>query len=137
MPDGDYVVARSVDAQKQFLEPPPPEREFLISPPGSPPVGWEPRPEDGPNKETLALDLIEALQKLVEPMPEVDTPAPSEMGSVVVVEPNANEALYPGIIVHHSDEPESQAAPSVPISSVKATVESLQGRPPPTARPPM
>lgn len=48
----------------QFLKPPPLERNFLISPPGSPPVGWEPIREDPPNSRTLAEDLVTALNRL-------------------------------------------------------------------------
>lgn len=48
-------------AHDAFLAPPTLERQFLISPPGSPPVGWEPREEDRPNTDTLAEDLIDAL----------------------------------------------------------------------------
>lgn len=40
------------------------DRNFLISPPGSPPVGWEPIKEDPPNTATLADDLIRALGSL-------------------------------------------------------------------------
>ncbi|KZP13784.1 Calcipressin [Athelia psychrophila] len=47
-----------------YLRPPAIERNFLISPPGSPPEGWEPIKEDPPNSTPLAADLIAALQKL-------------------------------------------------------------------------
>lgn len=40
------------------------DRNFLISPPGSPPVGWEPIKEDPPNTNTLADDLMRALGSL-------------------------------------------------------------------------
>lgn len=40
------------------------DKNFLISPPGSPPVGWEPIREDPPNRDTLAEDLIRALGAL-------------------------------------------------------------------------
>jgi len=46
------------------LAPPKIEKNFLISPPGSPPVGWEPVKEDPPNPSPLAADLISALTKL-------------------------------------------------------------------------
>ena len=48
----------------QHLRPPAIEKNFLISPPGSPPVGWEPIREDPPNPTPLAEDLIAALRKL-------------------------------------------------------------------------
>lgn len=46
------------------LAPPSPTKNFLISPPGSPPEGWEPIKEDPPNATPLADDLMAALQKL-------------------------------------------------------------------------
>jgi len=39
-------------------------KNFLISPPGSPPIGWEPIEEEAPNTEALAADLLAALQRL-------------------------------------------------------------------------
>lgn len=47
-----------------YLRPPELEKNFLISPPGSPPVGWEPIREDPPNSTPLAADLVVALRKL-------------------------------------------------------------------------
>ncbi|TFK45618.1 Calcipressin-domain-containing protein [Heliocybe sulcata] len=47
-----------------YLKPPPLEKNFLISPPGSPPVGWEPLKEEPPNSAPLADDLVAALKKL-------------------------------------------------------------------------
>ena len=41
-----------------------PERNFLISPPGSPPVGWEQTREEPPNEVALAEDLQRALEQL-------------------------------------------------------------------------
>ncbi|KKA26263.1 hypothetical protein TD95_000016 [Thielaviopsis punctulata] len=42
---------------------------FFISPPPSPPVGWEVRLEDAPNKQVHADDLAEALAKLNQAAP--------------------------------------------------------------------
>ena len=47
-----------------YLRPPEHEKNFLISPPGSPPVGWEPIREEPPNPTPLADDLMAALKKL-------------------------------------------------------------------------
>jgi len=52
------------DPSEHFLRPPQHEKNFLISPPGSPPVGWEQVREDPPNATPLAEDLIHALRKL-------------------------------------------------------------------------
>ncbi|KAG6900356.1 hypothetical protein C0993_011987 [Termitomyces sp. T159_Od127] len=50
--------------EDNYLRPPAVEKNFLISPPGSPPVGWEQIREDPPNANPLADDLMHALQKL-------------------------------------------------------------------------
>jgi hypothetical protein len=52
------------DPDSQHLHPPALEKNFLISPPGSPPVGWEQVKEEPPNATPLADDLIVALRKL-------------------------------------------------------------------------
>jgi hypothetical protein len=52
------------DPASFHLAPPEHEKNFLISPPGSPPEGWEPIVEDGPNSVTLAEDLQRALEAL-------------------------------------------------------------------------
>jgi hypothetical protein len=49
---------------ENYLRPPAIEKNFLISPPGSPPVGWEPIKEEPPNSTPLAEDLITALRQL-------------------------------------------------------------------------
>ncbi|KAG5642327.1 hypothetical protein DXG03_003002 [Asterophora parasitica] len=50
--------------EANYLRPPATEKNFLISPPGSPPVGWEQIREDPPNATPLADDLIQALLQL-------------------------------------------------------------------------
>jgi Calcipressin len=50
--------------EKKYLERPDAGRLFFISPPPSPPVGWEMRHEDPPNKEVHADDLAMKLAKL-------------------------------------------------------------------------
>ncbi|PFH53555.1 hypothetical protein AMATHDRAFT_137340 [Amanita thiersii Skay4041] len=54
----------SVVPPTSYLQPPAVEKNFLISPPGSPPVGWEQIKEDPPNACPLAQDLMAALKKL-------------------------------------------------------------------------
>ncbi|KAG5639185.1 hypothetical protein H0H81_006089 [Sphagnurus paluster] len=50
--------------EENYLRPPAIDKNFLISPPGSPPIGWEQIREDPPNPTPLADDLIQALRKL-------------------------------------------------------------------------
>lgn len=124
------------------LAPPPLEKNFLISPPGSPPEGWEPIVEDPPNERTLADDLVGALNRLqVErgDVPEQEQEQDGwengcadgeqrEEGHVIV-------HTSTGIIVSvlpptESPEPTHTNTtppppPPVPITRVKATVESL------------
>jgi len=52
------------DPAEHYLQPPQHEKNFLISPPGSPPIGWEQVREDPPNATPLAEDLIQALRRL-------------------------------------------------------------------------
>jgi len=61
---GPWGAQYSTIPQANYLQPPPIEKNFLISPPGSPPVGWEQVKEDPPNQTPLAGDLMTALKKL-------------------------------------------------------------------------
>lgn len=57
-------LASLADSDANHLAPPPLEKNFLISPPGSPPIGWEPILEEPPNATPLAADLLVALERL-------------------------------------------------------------------------
>ncbi|KIY68770.1 Calcipressin [Cylindrobasidium torrendii FP15055 ss-10] len=76
----------AVVPQAAYLRPPEIEKNFLISPPGSPPVGWEHIREDPPNATPLADDLIAALNllKLQERGPSVEVLLDPEEGGVGV-----------------------------------------------------
>ena len=161
LPSGEYVVARTIDESTTFLEPPVPERDFLISPPGSPPVGWEQQVEGRPNTDTLAQDLIEALQKLSttaetkpvlehehrschEPSGECDHSEQRRISMLLSPQDAVNDV--PGVILHATDEPTACHATDEPslIHRVKATNDSMLGSTVssksfkrPTSRPPM
>lgn len=60
-----YALPRtSLESTTDHLRPPDQGRNFLISPPGSPPEGWAPIIEEGPNMAPLADDLRRALEAL-------------------------------------------------------------------------
>jgi hypothetical protein len=63
------------DVVDQHLQAPKSAKLFFISPPPSPPHGWEMRDEEPPNKEVHAEDLATALSKLrarAEPLSPAD-----------------------------------------------------------------
>jgi len=64
----------SIEPKDEHLNLPDVGKLFFISPPPSPPHGWEMRLEDAPNKQVHAEDLAEALAKLHH-RPRTDLPA--------------------------------------------------------------
>lgn len=84
---GQHTPLRPSDKDRH-LELPDAGKLFFISPPPSPPQGWEMRLEDAPNKQVHAEDLAEALAKLhhhSNPMPiDMSSPiSPVEGGASV------------------------------------------------------
>ncbi|XP_058810182.1 protein sarah [Phymastichus coffea] len=71
-----------IDAEDRHLQLPAPHKQFLISPPASPPLGWEPSQE---NEPLVNHDLLAALSNL--------TPGESH-------ELHPGGTNYPGIVVH-------------------------------------
>ncbi len=55
-----------IEVTDQYLRAPQSQKMFFISPPPSPPFGWEVREEAAPNKEVHAEDLASALAALRE-----------------------------------------------------------------------
>jgi len=49
------------DAEHKYLEPPERDKQFLISPPASPPVGWE---VIGEREPAINYDLINAIARM-------------------------------------------------------------------------
>lgn len=72
----------SIEPKEEHLNLPDAGKLFFISPPPSPPHGWEMKLEDAPNKLVHAEDLAEALAKLHH-RPRTDLPASpmSDVGS--------------------------------------------------------
>ena len=66
--------ATNIEPRDEHLNLPDAGKLFFISPPPSPPHGWEMKLEDAPNKQVHAEDLAEALAKLHH-RPKTDLPA--------------------------------------------------------------
>jgi hypothetical protein len=114
-------VFRGAPTPTQATEParltvPPLEKNFLISPPGSPPVGWEPVIEDPPNRNTLASDLVEALRRL----------QLSREGGVEVLV-SEGEGGVPAVHLEGEWDDEESRGGGSGIGMVKATVASMGG----------
>jgi len=86
-----FVKVQLSDQACSTLHPPKPTRMFLISPPASPPVGWEPVPESEP---VINLELIAAISKL-------------KPGGSHELHPPTIE--HPGIVVHLCEDNTVQA----------------------------
>lgn len=94
------------DPEKTYLHPPAIEKNFLISPPGSPPVGWEQIREDPPNATPLADDLIAALRKLEIQAEFGRTQMEGRRGVEVLIDPEESHGI--GIYVEDCDFPEEK-----------------------------
>ena len=118
--------------------PPAVESNFLISPPGSPPVGWEPIREEPPNNAPLAEDLIMALRKLQFSCDEGTSITPSV---AVLIEPEEGPGV--GVYVEHcGNDVEEQEDEDDPMDQGEGWFyDSSYGQqrfvPLPTMRPPL
>jgi len=141
----------------QHLHLPDAKKLFFISPPPSPPHGWELKDEEPPNAQVLAEDLADALSKLraknrgpggIEGEStdakmtdgeglEVDVKpiGRTRSGSVMLFEPEKeDEEHMPSISV--DDFSDGEASGSVPQSPTSPTAPT-KAVVPPTSRPPV
>ncbi|KAK7035888.1 Calcipressin [Favolaschia claudopus] len=122
--DTDDVVPEA-----NYLRPPEVEKNFLISPPGSPPIGWEPIREDPPNATPLAEDLVAALQKL-------QLREKHRSGIEVLIEPEEGDAGV-GICVQDCDADDEDSSDEEGWVYGESAPARAKWRPMATALPPM
>lgn len=125
--DRSPLLTHSPPSDDIFLKPPPIEKNFLISPPGSPPVGWEPIREDPPNRATLADDLIVALKKL--------QLRERHGAREVLLEPE--EGVGVGVYVEDADGYDSEDEDEVDWEYGTPSPARMRWKPAPTAMPPI
>jgi hypothetical protein len=104
----------------QHLQAPKSDRLFFISPPPSPPHGWEIRNEEPPNKEVHAEDLAHALARL---HAHRDIPAAADYSEEDRKGEAASGRKRSGsVIVYHPDH--HGDSPHLPAISVEDTTDS-------------
>ncbi|KAJ7494421.1 Calcipressin [Mycena galericulata] len=113
--------------EANYLRPPALEKNFLISPPGSPPVGWAPIKEEPPNATPLADDLMAALRKL-------QVNERNSSGLEVLLEPHEGESGV-GVYVQNCDGEDEEDEEDW-VYGVSAPARA-KWRPVATALPPM
>lgn len=104
----------------QHLPLPKSDKLFFISPPPSPPMGWEMRNEDAPNQIVHAEDLAEALAKLHADHREYPSLA-DEMNPELNPLVRRRRTGSSTIVYHPEDHGDS---PDLPAIAVEDTTES-------------
>ncbi|KAH0546268.1 protein sarah [Cotesia glomerata] len=90
-----------IDIEDRHLHPPALTKQFLISPPASPPVGWAPRPEDEP---LVNHDLLAAIANL-------------SPGGTHEIHPGGSG--QPGIVVHVCENSSENPIKKLPIQHTR------------------
>lgn len=114
-----FGMETNVQARDEHLALPDAGKLFFISPPPSPPHGWEMKMEDAPNKLVHADDLAAALAKLRQGdnTPATDSPITPGEGTVIpgmrsrsstlIYQPDDKSPHMPAVVVEDmTDEPE-------------------------------
>ncbi|EHK46408.1 uncharacterized protein TrAtP1_005653 [Trichoderma atroviride] len=129
-----------IEVRPEHLELPDAGKLFFISPPASPPHGWEMRMEDAPNKQVHADDLADALAKLHHrPVPIYDSPVTPTDGGV----PHFGTRSRSSTLIYKPDEQTSPGLPAVFVEDMTdepIAVSPLDAAKPimaQTARPPV
>lgn len=119
------------------------EKNWLISPPGSPPVGWTQVREDPPNAQSVHDDLLKALAKLSSSDKQQDqntgdiTEAPSAMNiddlesKTEFTLLDIHETTGPGIVVHPDPTSMTQKPSDQPSGGLHRTKVSIVNTPMP------
>ncbi|KAI5863469.1 Calcipressin-domain-containing protein [Durotheca rogersii] len=141
-----FGQATSLDLHKDnHLELPDAGKLFFISPPPSPPHGWEMKLEDAPNKQVHAEDLAEALAKLrhqAAPVGVADASPVSPVSGDFAMTARTTRSRSSTLIYHPHEHGGSPNLPAISVDDM--TDDSLDIEPTPerpimahTSRPPV
>jgi hypothetical protein len=130
--------------EEKYLHLPKSDKLFFISPPPSPPMGWQMRDEEPPNKDVHAEDLAHALSKLQARPGPMDA---MDLGNTGLHEPRpitGRARSGTGTVVYHpEDHGDSPALPAIEVEDTTETpgdvspMEGVDVKFPHTARPPV
>lgn len=117
-----FGTETKIQQEDQHLQAPQSQKLFFISPPPSPPVGWEMRNEEPPNKEVHAEDLADALARL-HARPGADDALKEKMDFEQENKPVVNRQRS-GSSTLVFDPQEHGHSPDLPAIAVEDTTES-------------
>jgi hypothetical protein len=130
--------------EEKYLHLPKSDKLFFISPPPSPPMGWQMRDEEPPNKDVHAEDLAHALSKLQARPGPMDA---MDLGNTGLHEPRSitgRARSGTGTVVYHpEDHGDSPALPAIEVEDTTESpgdvspMEGVDVKFPHTARPPV
>ena len=115
-----------IEIVDQHLAAPQFQKQFFISPPPSPPMGWEMRNEDPPNKAVYADDLASALAKLhAKPGARGDL-SPVEMDEGMIggtKEARKTRSGSSTVVYHPGDHGDNPSLPAVTVEDTTVKAE--------------
>ncbi|TKA32862.1 hypothetical protein B0A50_01088 [Salinomyces thailandicus] len=121
-----FGAETKIEVTDQHLQAPQASKMFFISPPPSPPMGWEMRNEDPPNKEVHAEDLAAALSRLdAKPAADDALHQDAEGRDEVAVQPRMGTRQRSGTGTVVYDPQDHGHSPDLPAIAVEDTSESL------------
>jgi len=106
----------------QHLALPQSDRLFFISPPPSPPMGWEMRPEEAPNKLVHAEDLAAALARLHANSHHDDLSPTEDRGGKQITRRRTGSTT---VVYHPEDHGDSLNLPAISVEDTTDTPEPL------------
>ena len=107
-----------VEPLHRHLQAPRSDKMFFISPPPSPPHGWQMRDEDPPNKEVHAEDLASALAKLHarhEPLSPEDVTFTNARSGVATISPQRTRSGSYSILYQPGTDGSSPGLPAIAV----------------------
>ncbi|PIB00964.1 hypothetical protein CB0940_01616 [Cercospora beticola] len=116
-----FGTETKINPEDQHLQAPQSQKLFFISPPPSPPVGWEMRNEEPPNKEVHADDLAVALSKL-HAKPAADQALYDDVDGKTPISPATVGRSRSSTLVY--DPQEHGHSPDLPAIAVEDTTDS-------------